>query len=219
MRTKMVRNRLFQLVPVAIVVISGLTAYSSEPDGVMETIRNAKTAVDTEKHLQMALPVPEKTVWVKSGYQKERFKTETRKEKIERYTCSRCHNNKSVNVTGAAKMAHGDIVLDHGGDRRPLSCLTCHKKDERDYLENEKGQRVDMDHSYQVCGQCHFRQSKDWAGGAHGKRVAFWTGTRVVKNCTSCHDAHSPRFKKRWPVTYSAPLSDSLPPNNFLPEK
>jgi hypothetical protein len=29
----------------------------------------------------------------------------------------------------------------------------------------------------------------------------------VVKNCTSCHDPHSPRFKKRWPAIYSPPLS------------
>jgi predicted CXXCH cytochrome family protein len=27
----------------------------------------------------------------------------------------------------------------------------------------------------------------------------------VVKNCTACHDPHSPRFQKRWPVTYSPP--------------
>jgi hypothetical protein len=43
-------------------------------------------------------------------------------------------------------------------------------------------------------------------GGAHGKRVTNWAGTRVVKSCTSCHDPHSPLFKKRWPKTYSPPI-------------
>jgi cytochrome c2 len=46
-------------------------------------------------------------------------------------------------------------------------------------------------------------------GGAHGKRISYWAGQRVVKNCTACHDPHSPRFKKRWPVIYSPPLSKS----------
>jgi predicted CXXCH cytochrome family protein len=25
----------------------------------------------------------------------------------------------------------------------------------------------------------------------------------VIFNCTTCHDPHSPRFEKRFPVTYS----------------
>ena len=106
----------------------------------------------------------------------------------------------------AAEIAHGDIILDHGGQDKPLSCYTCHKKDERDFLVTEEGSKMDMDHSYQMCGQCHFRQKKDWVGGAHGKRVSYWTGTRVVKPCTSCHDPHSPHFEKQWPKTYSPPL-------------
>ena len=104
--------------------------------------------------------------------------------------------------------AHGEIVLNHGSEARPLSCYTCHKKDERDFLITEEGTKIDMDHSYQMCGQCHFRQKKDWVGGAHGKRVSWWAGDRVVKNCTSCHDPHAPRFKKQWPETYSRSLTE-----------
>jgi formate-dependent nitrite reductase cytochrome c552 subunit len=104
-------------------------------------------------------------------------------------------------------MAHGEIVLHHGSQARPLSCYTCHNKEVRDFLVTEQGTKIDMDHSYQMCGQCHFRQKKDWVGGAHGKRISYWAGKRVVKNCASCHDPHSPRFKKRWPVIYSPPLS------------
>jgi hypothetical protein len=32
-------------------------------------------------------------------------------------------------------------------------------------LVTEQGMQVDIDHSYQMCGQCHFRQKKDWVGG------------------------------------------------------
>jgi hypothetical protein len=124
---------------------------------------------------------------------------------VERFKCSQCHDNKSVSVARAAEMAHGDIRLNHGGQLKPLSCYTCHNQAERDFLMTEAGETVDMDHSYQMCGQCHFRQKKDWVGGAHGKRVSYWAGRRVVKNCTSCHNPHAPRFEKRWPATYSPP--------------
>jgi len=134
------------------------------------------------------------------------FWTEKRKDKVQRYKCSQCHNNDDVTAQNAAAVAHADIFLDHGGAQRPLSCFTCHKEDERDYFETEKGVTVDMDHVYDLCGQCHFRQKADWIGGAHGKRLDNWTGRRVIANCTSCHDPHSPRFKKRWPATYSLPL-------------
>jgi hypothetical protein len=144
---------------------------------------------------------------VTEKYQGGRFRAETRKDKIQRFKCSQCHNNKPVRIALAAEMAHGEIVLNHGSEARPLSCYTCHKKDERDFLVTEQGTKIDMDHSYQMCGQCHFRQKKDWVGGAHGKRISYWAGQRVVKNCTGCHDPHSPRFKKRWPATYSPPLS------------
>jgi len=78
--------------------------------------------------------------------------------------CRQCHGNKTTLIPDAAKMAHGDIALAHGGAEGPASCFTCHKKDERDYLETEEGMKADMDHSYQLCGQCHFRQK--WIGRA-----------------------------------------------------
>ena len=127
-------------------------------------------------------------------------------DKVERFKCSQCHNDKAVTTSRAAEIAHGDIVLVHGGRKKPLSCFTCHNKDERDFLVTEESVTIDIDHSYQLCDRCHFREKKDWVGGAHGKRVSYWAGKRVVKNCTSCHDPHSPRFEKRWPKTYSPPF-------------
>ena len=183
-------------------------AYSTE-GGVVETYKNATAPVDDEKQVDAALSLPIPSVLVTERYQGGRFRTETRKDKMQRFKCSQCHNNKPVRVEKAAEIAHGEIVLNHGSEARPLSCYTCHKKDERDYLITEQGTKIDMDHSYQMCGQCHFRQKKDWVGGAHGKRISYWAGQRVVKNCASCHDPHSPRFKKRWPAIYSPPLSKS----------
>ncbi len=208
MKTPSLKNRLFRILPALFIVLLGWQAYSGQTGGVMQTIKNATTPVDYgEKKMHMIPQVPTRTVIVKYRYQGGRFRTETRKDKMERYKCSQCHKNEAVGIERAAEVAHGDIVLDHGGKQRPLSCFTCHKKDERDFLGTEKGLKSDLDHSYQLCGQCHFRQKKDWVGGAHGKRISHWVGERVVKNCTSCHDPHSPRFQKRWPKTYSPPLN------------
>jgi hypothetical protein len=196
---------LFRILPVLLLLLSGAGAVAGE-GGVGETIKKATAPFHDETAAHAVMPLPENTVRVETKYEEDGFRTETRKDKIERFQCSRCHDNKkNITINRAAQMAHGDIVLVHGGKDKPLSCYTCHDKAERDFLVTETGVKIDMDHSYQMCGQCHFRQKKDWAGGAHGKRVTFWAGERVIKNCTSCHDPHSPLFKKRFPVTYSRP--------------
>ena len=206
MKTPLYKNSLCGIM-VAFVFIFSIGPVYSDQDDVQEIYKNATAPFDDEKKVDSVLPLTDKTVLVKERYQKGRFWTETRKDKMERFTCSKCHDNKNVTVVRAAEMAHGHIVLDHGGRTKPLSCFTCHNKDERDYLVTEAGEKVDMDHSYRMCGQCHFRQKKDWVGGAHGKRIYYWAGKRVVKNCASCHDPHSPRFEKRWPKTYSPPYT------------
>jgi len=136
------------------------------------------------------------------------FLVSTRKGEIERFPCSGCHKGKKVQLAGAASMAHGDIALRHGEGESGPDCANCHHSEERDFLVGADEGKIDFDHSYQVCGTCHFRQKKDWAGGAHGKRVTYWAGTRIVRNCTSCHDPHSPRFATRWPATFSPSLDD-----------
>ena len=206
MKTPTFKNYLFWLLTLMFLIFSGWTAYSRQ-GGVVQTYKNATAPFDDEKSVNAVLVLPGNTVLVKTNYQGGIFWTETRKDKVERFKCSQCHNNKNVTVARAAEVAHGDIILSHGEKQKPLACFTCHKKDERDFLVTEKGLKVDMDHSYQMCGQCHFRQKQDWVGGAHGKRVSYWAGPRVVQNCTSCHDPHSPLFKKRWPRTYSRPLN------------
>ena len=175
-------------------------------NGVNAAIKNANTPVDYKGVFGSTQQIKDNTVPVTIKHPGQAFRTETRKDKMERFKCSECHNNKEVQMTRAAEIAHGDIVIVHGRPEKPLACFTCHKKDERDFLVNENGMKVDMDHSYQLCSRCHFRESRDWIGGAHGKRVSYWMGERVVKNCASCHNPHSPRFEKRWPKTYSPPF-------------
>ena len=204
MKTTFYKKSLIGTIALLLVIFVGWTAHSGQ-GGVTRIYKNAMAPFDDEKSVKSVLALPDDTVLVRTRYQGGLFRTETRKDKIERFKCSQCHNNKSVSVAQAAEMAHGDIKLDHGGREKPLSCFTCHNKEQRDALETEAGVKVDMDHSYEMCAQCHFRQKKDWVGGAHGKRVAYWAGQRVVKNCVSCHNPHSPRFEKRWPITYSPP--------------
>ena len=204
MKKPITKNSLLWLIPALLLILSGLKVHATQ-EGVADVIKNA--TAPSEARVESVLPLPDDAVLVKEKSQGGRFWTETRKDKIERFKCSQCHNNKKVTIAKAAEMAHGDIVLVHGGKNKPLQCFTCHKEDERDVLVTEKGLKVDMDHSYQMCGQCHFRQKKDWVGGAHGKRVSYCAGQRVVKNCTACHDPHSPLFEKRWPKTYSPPSS------------
>ncbi len=205
MKISAFKTGLFWILFLLLLIFSWGYAFS-EKDSVVEIYKNATAPFDDEKSVDSILLIPDNTVPVETKYQGGFFWTETRKDKIERFKCSECHNNKDVQIARAAEIAHGDIILDHGGQDKPLSCYTCHKKDDRNFLVTEEGSKIDMDHSYQMCGQCHFRQKKDWVGGAHGKRVSYWAGTRVVKTCTSCHDPHSPLFEKRWPKTYSPPL-------------
>jgi hypothetical protein len=171
MKTPIFKNYLWKILPVLLLIFGAGLAYSTE-GGVVQIYKNATAPFDDEKQVDAVRPLAVSTVQVTERYQGGRFWTETRKDKLQRFSCSQCHNNKPVTVRRAAEVAHGDIVLNHGSEARPLSCYTCHDKDERDFLVTEQGMKVDMDHTYQMCGQCHFRQKKDWVGGAHGGRPA-----------------------------------------------
>jgi len=204
MKTPTEKKGLWVIFSLLMVWLSGWSAYADQ-GGVTQIYKTANAPFDDQMSVESVIALPQDTIMVRTPYQGGRFWTETRKDKIQRFKCSQCHNNKPVSIAQAAEVAHGHIRLNHGSPDKPLSCYTCHNKEERDFLVTEAGTKIDMDHSYQMCGQCHFRQKKDWVGGAHGKRLSYWAGQRVVKNCASCHNPHSPRFEKRWPVTYSPP--------------
>ncbi len=210
MKKPIVKKRFFNIMrfcvfPGVVVFFFATISFSSQ-QGVLSKIKNATRKLDKTKQVQATIPMPKNIVKATMGYQGGSFYTEARKGDISRFKCSACHNDKVVTITNAAKISHDDIKVIHGEKGSPLACDTCHSKADRDFLVTSKGEKIDFNHVYNMCGQCHFRQKKDWIGGAHGKRVTYWAGERVVKNCTSCHDPHAPLFEKRWPTTYSVPL-------------
>lgn len=130
------------------------------------------------------------------------FAVAARSGAIERFPCSRCHSVPLAQMKRAApgqKAAHWEISLQHA-PAGVMSCDTCHQGQPADSLHTLRGLPVAFDHSYQLCAQCHSRQAKDWAGGAHGKRLGGWAPPRVVASCTSCHNPHAPQLKSRWPA-------------------
>ncbi|MDA8137856.1 MAG: hypothetical protein M0036_04310 [Desulfobacteraceae bacterium] len=201
--------RLGFIVAVAWMALIGLAidGFCGHEEGVKALFQQAMGPWHDPLAATIAGALPADITQVHETYNGRPFWTQTRKDKVTRFKCSQCHDGRTVTAENAAAVAHGDIVLDHGG-AKPLSCFTCHKDNPRDQFETEKGVTIDMDHVYELCGQCHFRQKSDWIGGAHGKRLDHWAGQRVVANCTSCHNPHSPVFKKRWPATYSLPLDE-----------
>lgn len=146
------------------------------------------------------------------------FKVRARKGALEAYPCSDCHEDEPVNRRERVlREEHEDIELEHGGGR--FWCLTCHGSKDKDTLTSLKGQPIDFDEAFLLCGQCHFQRQKDWYAGGHGKRagrwpsiygvprkasgllvvererIGHWRGERVVLPCTDCHNSHSPSIK------------------------
>jgi len=186
------------------VFMSGVSSIASS-GGVMERIHHADKPYDSMK-MDKAYHQQVKTVRAKESWQGGMFRVLARKDAITRFRCSVCHTDKVVRVKDAQIFTHGDIEINHGKGENGLECIQCHDEENRDFLSDSSGKLIDFDHSYQLCGQCHFRQKRDWIGGAHGKRDAYWAGERVIRNCTSCHNPHSPAFKTKMPETYSLPL-------------
>ena len=172
----------------------------------LDTIKEVDEPFDSRSVSQVR-PIIQSTVLAREKYQGGPFRVLARKQDIERYKCSSCHTAKEVRGKNAFELTHGNVVINHGQEGSALSCIDCHHPEDFDSLEDKKGRKIDFDHSYQLCGQCHFRQKRDWLGGAHGKRVSYWAGDRVIYNCTTCHDPHAPKFAKRFPATYSVPLN------------
>jgi len=153
-----------------------------------------------------ALLTDVETVAVETGAQGTPFQTLARTGHITQYPCSSCHSEPLADLQSALSTtdpkAHWSIDMAHA-DRSVMQCTTCHNPENLDTLQTLTGSKVEFDHSYQVCAQCHSGLAEDWAGGAHGKRVAGWAPPRVVNNCTDCHNPHQPAWDIRWPAVTS----------------
>lgn len=131
------------------------------------------------------------------------FFVRTRSDQLVQFPCARCHDQPGF----AASRTDGDLpesahlqILQPHGVAEGLACAHCHDGEDPSQLVGQKGP-VDFDRVYDLCGTCHFEQRRDWEAGAHGKRLATWSGPRVIENCTGCHDPHAPRFETRLPTT------------------
>lgn len=137
-----------------------------------------------------------------SGPGEQPFEATTRTHLITQHPCSACHTEPAAlaSLGGVRGDAHADIVLRHSPET--LSCVSCHFYEDMNLLSLQGGTTTSFDRPHLLCRQCHFEQARDWAGGAHGKRLAGWRGRRVVKACTDCHDPHAPAFGKRTPMIH-----------------
>ena len=122
------------------------------------------------------------------------FEVPLRKEDLETYPCSDCHEGEIPNLEERElEDEHEDLLFNHGDGR--LWCHHCHQPDEPGKLVSLKAETIDLDDAYLQCGECHFQQQRDWYFGAHGKRIGFWDGPRRIYSCPECHDPHSPSIK------------------------
>lgn len=130
------------------------------------------------------------------------FYTTKRTDQMVQYPCGSCHQKALPEPERdriSQRWSHLNIQFVHG-QSMGMDCRTCHDYAQMQSLRLQDGSETDFDHSYLLCQQCHFQQARDWAGGAHGKRLAGWRGMRVIKVCTDCHNPHDPAFGQRVPM-------------------
>lgn len=117
----------------------------------------------------------------------------------EMHPCGNCHAWAQSDPTPRIlKAPHDNFVLRHGlHGKGQFWCFTCHHLEGDGGLRTLEGEKVGFDDAYLICSQCHVKEARDWAYGAHGKRVDNWRGERRVLNCTACHYQHRPAWKPR----------------------
>ena len=177
------------------------------PEQIAQTL---ETDADEIRALKTIPHAPAKDVTGPNGTP---FFVKERHQSIGQFPCSSCHAGidsiqRSPAASPSYRRMHVDIDLIHAPSDS-MNCTTCHAGDDPGQLQKLNGDRVSIDHAYQVCTQCHYEQARDWAGGAHGKRLGGWRGKRVVNSCTECHNPHRPKFEQRLPEP--GPLFPILP--------
>ncbi len=119
------------------------------------------------------------------------------------YPCSSCHAWRKINATPRPlEKPHNNFELKHSlHGKGEFWCYTCHDLDNPEGLKDLQGNHLVPQESYLLCSQCHSGQAKDWAFGAHGKRIGGWKGDRASLNCAACHYQHAPALKTREPMS------------------
>ncbi|MCC6525260.1 MAG: hypothetical protein IT373_21585 [Polyangiaceae bacterium] len=73
-------------------------------------------------------------------------------------------------------------------------CYQCHSQENIDRLVIASGELVTFDEAYLLCGGCHGDKLRDWRLAVHGKTMGHWTGNKIRRSCTGCHNPHNPTF-------------------------
>jgi len=177
-------------------VVGSLSIFAYEVSHKAHDVQLIKKIEPNFNYRPKAFP---KHVQVKDKHKE--YYVEERQKDLKFSNCSQCHLNEIVvkedhdwNLS-----PHGNMNVKHASI---MNCKTCHDYQKPDSLKLINDKSVSMNHSYQLCSQCHHKEYEDWKGGAHGKRLNYWAGKRVIKNCTSCHNAHHPAIDPRLPVMF-----------------
>lgn len=175
--------------------------YHSLADKVKQYNEEPAHAISSDKHLEDLKKLLAQVDGVDSFYLPQRA------VHMASFPCSNCHtaplNELKAGAKEGEKKAHWNIELKHA-NMESMDCATCHNTEgDMDKLVSLTGKHINIDESYKQCAQCHSTQYKDWLGGSHGKRLGSWAEPRVINNCTSCHNPHSPAFEPRWPARHN----------------
>ena len=134
------------------------------------------------------------------------FLIHSREATLATFPCQRCHKLPLAQMKHDGKdgkpKAHWNLKLRHATDA-VMNCATCHDAANLNQLKSLTNKPISLNQSAQLCAQCHSKQATDWAGGAHGKRLAGWAPPRLSKTCVECHNPHQPQWDKRAPVHVS----------------
>jgi len=140
------------------------------------------------------------------------FRVITRRKDADMHPCGDCHDDAESDLTPRElQEPHDNFKLEHGlHGKGEFWCFTCHRLKGTGGLKTLEKEKLAFDESYIVCAQCHGKQTRDWAFGAHGKRVKGWQGDRLLLNCTVCHFQHKPAIAAREPALGPPPMRRGL---------
>lgn len=138
----------------------------------------------------------------------------------EMHPCRNCHQWAKSDLTPRTlKPPHDNFALAHGlHGRGQFWCFTCHDLSGAGGLKTLEGEAIGFDEAYLLCSQCHVDKARDWAFGAHGKRVGNWQGKRRVYNCTACHYQHAPALLYREAMPGPAARQGLAQPEHWIPK-
>jgi len=186
----------------AAMYVSTSPAFAAEDGESVDDARQLPPMADHHRPIRGNPPLPEgapgrDTAAVTATPEAGGFSVVPRRPSLTWLPCDQCHEVIPANTEKRKLFTPHYSEVAHGAEQ--FWCHDCHTPDNEERLHTLKGDAVDFDSAYQICGQCHYQPRRDWYYGAHGKRVADWQGERQVYSCTHCHNPHDPAVRPRAP--------------------